>query len=138
MEVQPGLYLLASKLGWLLSGRTFQYTDDKQEETNMLILTYGTDMESETNLYTNADRSLPTKASLEDFWKLETIGIDDSPVDPFDVEVDESFNDSLQYKDGRYHDSWPWKYEHPPLPENRELAFGRLKSLITKMKNNRD
>ena len=26
-------------------------------------------MESETNLYTNADRSLPTKGSLENFWK---------------------------------------------------------------------
>ena len=138
VEVQPGLYLLASKLGWLLSGRTSQYTDGKQEEANMLILTYGTDMESETNLYTNADRSLPTKASLENFWKLETIGIDDSPVDPLDVEVHQSFHDSLQYKDGRYHASWPWKYEHPPLPENRELAFGRLKSLITKMKNNRE
>ena len=131
MEVQPGLYLLASKLGWLLSGRTSQYTNDKQEETNMLILTYGTDMESETNLYTNADRSLPTKANLEDFWKLETIAKDDSPVDPLDIEVHKSFHDSLQYKNGRYHASWLGKYEHPPLPENRELAFGRLKSLIT-------
>ena len=63
----------------------------------MLILTYGTDMESETNLYTNAERSLPTKASLEDFWKFETIGIDDSPVDPLDVEVHQYFHDSLQY-----------------------------------------
>ena len=31
---------------------------------------------------------------------------------------------------------WPWKDENPDLPENRELAFGRLKSLINKMKNN--
>lgn len=31
---------------------------------------------------------------------------------------------------------WPWKDENPDLPENRELAFGRLKSLISKMKNN--
>ena len=105
VDVQPGLYLLASKLGWLPSGRTSQYTDGKQEETNMLILTYGT----ETNLYnTNADRSLPTKASFEDFWKLETIGIDDSLVDPLDAEVRQSLTDSLQYKDGIYHASWSW------------------------------
>ena len=31
---------------------------------------------------------------------------------------------------------WPWKQETPSLPENRELAFGRLKSLVSKMKNN--
>ena len=31
---------------------------------------------------------------------------------------------------------WPWKDENPDLPENRELASGRLKSLINKMKNN--
>ena len=136
VEVQPGLYLLASKLGWLLSGRTSQYTKDKQEETNMLVLTYGTGIESRTNLYTNVDKSLHTKANLEDFWKLETIGINDSPVDPLDIEIHQSFYDSLQYKDSRYHESWPWKYEHPPLPENRELAFGRLKSLVTKMRNN--
>ena len=114
MEVQPGLYLLASKLGWLLSGRTPQYTDNKQEETNMLILTCGTNMEIELKLYINADRLLPTKASLEDFWKLETIGIDDSRVDPLDVEIHQSSHDSLQYKDGRYHASWSWKYEHAP------------------------
>ena len=94
--MQPGLYLLASKLGWLLSGRTSQYTNDKQEETNMLVLTYGTGIESGTNLYTNVDKSLPTKANLEDFWKLETIGINDSPVDPLDIEIHQSFYDSLQ------------------------------------------
>ena len=64
VEVQPGLYLLASKLGWLLSGRTSHYTNDKQEETNMLVLTYGTGIESGTIMYTNIDKSLPTKANL--------------------------------------------------------------------------
>ena len=31
VEVQPGLYLLASKLGWLLAGRTSQNNNDRQE-----------------------------------------------------------------------------------------------------------
>ena len=135
-EIQPGLYLLASKLGWLLAGRTPQYTDEKQEETSKIVLTYGTHIESQTKPYSNIDKSLPTKANLEDFWKLETIGINDSPVDPLDSEIYQYFHDTLQYKDGRYSASWPWKYEYPPLSENRELAFGRLKSLVTKMKNN--
>ena len=125
VEVQPGLYLLASKLVWLLAGRTSQNTNDRQEETNMIVLTYGTYIESQTKPFTNSDRSLPTKANLEDFWKLEIIEINDSPVDPLDTKIYQYFQDTLQYKDERYYVSWPWKYEYPPLPENRELAFGR-------------
>ena len=46
----------------------------------MTVLTYGTYIESQTKPFTNTDRSLPTKANLEDFWKLETIGINDSGI----------------------------------------------------------
>ena len=81
VEVQPGLYLLESKLGWILSGRTSVYAVKKQE-SNMLVLTYGTDIALETNLFTSVDKSLPVKANLEDLWNLEKIGINDSPVDP--------------------------------------------------------
>ena len=38
VEVQPGLYLLASKLGWLLSGRTSQYTEDKPNRKKQTCL----------------------------------------------------------------------------------------------------
>ena len=140
IEIQPGLYLLASKLGWLLSGRTTRHTesDDERQETNMIVLTYGTEIESDSKIFADPDILLPTKANLEDFWKLETIGIHDSPVDPLDNKVHQTFNEALQYRDGRYYTSWPWKYDFPPLPENRELAFGRLKSLITKMRNNHE
>ena len=41
----------------------------------------------ETNLFTSVDKSLHVKANLEDFWNLETIGINDSPVDPKIVEA---------------------------------------------------
>ena len=43
IEVQPGLYLLASKLGWILTGRTCEH-EPSATETNMLILTYGTNI----------------------------------------------------------------------------------------------
>ena len=32
--------------------------------------------------------------------------------------------------------TWPWKEDKSCLPENRELAFGSLKSLVKKMKSN--
>ena len=53
----------------------------------MLVLTYGTDIERETDLFTSADKSLPVKPDLDNFWNLETIGINDSPVDLQDTEA---------------------------------------------------
>ena len=43
IEVQPGLYLLSSKLGWIVTGRTSE-PDESENGTNMLILTYGTNV----------------------------------------------------------------------------------------------
>lgn len=41
VEIQQGLYMLASKLGWILTGRTTEPAADKTE-CIMLILTYTT------------------------------------------------------------------------------------------------
>ena len=73
IEIQPGLYLLASKLGWILTGRTNE-CESSADETNMLILTYGTNL-TQTNVYQTLDSVTPTKPDLEDFWNIESIGI---------------------------------------------------------------
>ena len=80
VEVQPGLYMLASKLGWILTGRTTEPAADDTTEHSMLIMTYSSNTLKDTGLLT-PDKSFPTKPNLEDFWKLETIGITDSPLD---------------------------------------------------------
>ena len=43
VEVQPGLYFLSFKLGWIVTGRTSE-PDESENETNMLILTYETNI----------------------------------------------------------------------------------------------
>ena len=50
VEVQPGLYMLASKLGWILTGRT---TDGSEYTTgcNMLIMTHSTNEVTKTKLH---------------------------------------------------------------------------------------
>ena len=40
IEVQKGLYLLSSRLGWILTGWTDEIDEDCRD-VNMLILTYG-------------------------------------------------------------------------------------------------
>ena len=69
IEVQKGLYLLSSKLGWILSGRTHEIGDN-DTDMNMLILTYGANI-SKTEVFTTVDDSLPTKPNLEDFSKCK-------------------------------------------------------------------
>ena len=84
------------------------------------------------------DTSLPTKPDLEDFWRLESIGIHDSPDDSSNEEKKllKHFNETIRYADGRYSVTWPWKHDKSDLPDNRGLAIGRLKSLIRRIKTN--
>ena len=63
VDLQPGLYLLDSKLGWMLTGRTSKFTAEKQE-SNVLILTYEKEIGTETILFTEFDKSLHVKANL--------------------------------------------------------------------------
>ena len=104
----------------------------------MFILTYGTDVNRETTLITHTDSSLPLKPNLEDFWRLESIGIQESPTENDDNVALNRFNETLNYENGRYAVTWPWKRDRPDLPENHGLALGRLKSLINRIKGNPD
>ena len=55
-EIQPGLYLLTSKLGWILTGRT----NESADETNTLILAYGINL-TQRNVFQTIDNVTPTK-----------------------------------------------------------------------------
>ena len=135
VEVQSGLYMLGSKLGWNLSGRTSEIVENSTE-SSMPIMTHGKGIDNETTFLTCLDKSLPMKPNLEDFWKLESIGISDSPVESDNDVALKKFNETLKYDEGRYTVTWPWKEEQPDLPDNRALALGRLKSLVSRMRNN--
>ena len=97
IEIQRGLYMLGSKLGWILAGRTSD-SFNETTEPSLLILTYGSEIRKETNLFTEAEKSLPLKPNLEDFWKLEFIGIQDYSEESCDKEVLHTFKDTLRYE----------------------------------------
>lgn len=130
LEIQHGLYLLGSKCGWISSGRTKKVMDDIQD-VSMLILTQNS--LTKTNLFVSIDSSLPVKPNLEDFWSIESIGIMDNPNVSNDEKAMKHFKDTLKFSEGRYHVTWPWKDEEPNLQINRELAYGRLKSVLSKL-----
>ena len=98
-------------------------------------MTHSTNTVKETSLLM-PDRSFPTKPNLENFWRLESIGIIDSPVDSDKERALKIFNKTFKFKDERNRITWPWKKYKSCLPENCELVFRRLKSLVKKMKSN--
>ena len=56
ITVQPGLYLLSSKLGWILTGRTTEM-ETSASETNMIVLTYGTNI-TQTSVFQSVDNAM--------------------------------------------------------------------------------
>ena len=133
IEVQPGLYLLASKLGWILTGRTSE-AESSLNESSMLILTYGHNI-TETNVFTSVYTVTPRKPDHEDFWNIEAIGILDDPKTRHDDVVKQYFTETLIFEDNRYQVTWPWREETPDLPVNRDLAVGRFKSVVSRMRD---
>lgn len=133
IEVQPGLYLLSSKLGWILSGRSNEM-DDNFSGVSMLIMTHG-NTAPERNFCTQVDSVVPTKPDLHDFWNIASIGITDVNTTSDEEKAMKYFKDTLPFKDQRYHVTWLWKEDCPELPVNRQLALGCLKSLVSRLKD---
>ena len=69
---KDGLYLLGSKLGWILSGRT-QPEDSSATEISLATLTYSSSQVATRFLDFNKIEDISKEPNLEDFWKLETV-----------------------------------------------------------------
>ncbi|KAH3747904.1 hypothetical protein DPMN_182339 [Dreissena polymorpha] len=106
MQLQPGLYLLSSKLGWMLTGRTCEQESEQYISTFMLILTPGVDI-GNTSALASVDSALPRKPDLQDFWNLESIGVTDNPKITDDEIAMQKFRETLRYDDNRYQVTWP-------------------------------
>jgi len=108
IEVQKGLFILKSSLGWLLGGR----------------------MEKSSNKRSTV--MLATKKAIETLWTLDTIGITDlnhSQSKEEEIALAE-FEQNIRYEEGRYTVAFPWKYQPSDLPSNYALARGVLTSLL--------
>ena len=50
----------------------------------------------------------------------------------------EQLNSSICFKNGRYYVKWPWKGDTLDLPENLDVAIGRMKSLARRFKRDKE
>ncbi|XP_053389851.1 uncharacterized protein LOC128552808 [Mercenaria mercenaria] len=125
LEIQPGLYLLASKLGWILTGRA---NEKSQEDSgiSMFVMTYGKEL-TRNSVFASVDASMEVQPDLQTFWDLESIGITNKIEVSNDEKAMQRFRYTLKFENGRYQVTWPWREEVFNLPVNRQLANGRLK-----------
>ncbi|XP_018402106.1 PREDICTED: uncharacterized protein LOC108779233 [Cyphomyrmex costatus] len=105
LQIDQGITALETKLGWTFLGREF---DDNSESDAALIVM----------------SMLSQEANVSDLWRLDTLGI----TDP--IEKTTRVNE-----EGRYEVLLPWKENHPPLQDNRDVAEKRLKAVTKKLRH---
>ena len=136
MELGGGLSLVQSKLGWILGGR-YQVTSNTTNIPTLMVCTAGMappGIKVTTHMLSSVDTPLLTKPTLDQFWDLESIGIIEPLSTPDDDQALESFNQSVKFSNNRYMVSWPWKEKPPDLPQNYQLALGRFRSILQKLR----
>jgi len=111
-----GLLLLSSKFGYILTGK---YHDPDAGTGGMVS----------SCLVATQD------PCLSDLWSLDCIGIRDPPNVKEDDKALEEFNRTVCYEGQRYYVTWPWKSPGIELPDNFNVAFGRMKSLARRLQN---
>ena len=66
------------------------------------------------------------ETKLGQILELETIGINGD-------QAIQNFHDTVSKTNGRYEVTWQWKEANPRLPDNYQLALGRLNSLLKRI-----
>ena len=92
IKIHEGLYVIKSKFGWIINGRTKKKKGSKDENL-MLILTHSmNNILPEIHQFTSVEPSLQPAPDIEEFWKLETIDTLPPEKTKNDDEVMEHFN----------------------------------------------
>ena len=124
---EAGPVAIHTRLGWVLSG--IAPTPGELHAPHSCLTTH----------VLKVDATPPCSCSekldemLHSFWKLESLGIEDSG----DTVLDE-FTQSIRFSEGRYEVLLPWKDSHPPLHDNFDLSNKRLHSLLLRLRRDPD
>ena len=117
-----GLVALETCFGWTVSGKLVKKNYDGSDPALSMQV---------VSLFV-------AEAQVADLWSLEAIGIREpaescSRVEK-EKEVKERFLQSvIQASDGRYVVKLPWTEERPTIPDNREIAMKRLRTMTDRL-----
>jgi hypothetical protein len=129
--------LIPTKLGLMWSGNLPVDSDITAVKPTMLCLTPSHNAVSSEFAMVATDSSpmrVPDITDVDTYWKLETIGIKECPVQDDDELALQKFNDTVYYDQGRYQVTWPWIDDmQAQLPTNYDVALRRFKWLSNKL-----
>ena len=111
IKIYEGLYVIRSKFGWMINGQT-KTKEGSKDKNLMLIMTHSTNnILPEIHQFTPVEPSLQPEPNIDEFWKLETIGIILPEKTKNDDGVMEHFNNTIIQENGRCQVVWPWRNE---------------------------
>lgn len=116
-----GPVAIDTRLGWVLSGPT---TSPIKEQTSSGLVTHTLRVDGLQQDMVTLDRR------LKSFWELESFGVPDSDRSVYDM-----FQETVQFKNGRYEVALPWKDSHSTLSDNFQLSLTRLNGLLRQDKD---
>ena len=119
---RDGPTAIKTRVGWVLSGPTESSSDNTT--ANLLVKTTHVLRIHTTPVEDRMDQQ------LKKFWELESLGIHQD-----EGSVQDTFNQTISFREGRYQVELPWKPHHRPLPTNLELCRKRLTNLLKKLKS---
>ena len=105
-------------LGWVICGSY------KGESVSQLLCTTHT-----LRLDTVKNVDEPLTKLMNKFWKVDSLGVGS------EAEVVKSFENNISFNGKRYVVKLPIKPHHDPLPDNYKLTTCRLKSMLSKLRN---
>ncbi|XP_063435623.1 uncharacterized protein LOC134716543 [Mytilus trossulus] len=109
-----------SRIGYLLSGPTQKSTEGTTSMMNILI------------------GHKEEEYDLENFWKIESLGITPQNKEKSNAEYLENFistNISYDANTCKYTAKLPWKDDHEPLPSNIDIARRRTENVVRRLSN---
>ena len=122
---EHGPVAVRTRLGWVLSGPVSPRSPGSSTNLVTYVLNVGT--------VTQSDVNKGLQQQLRAFWELESIGIchDESSVS-------QRFEGSINFKNGRYEVTLPWKDPEQSLLDNYQISHKRLMGLIRRLRQDPD
>ena len=118
---ESGPVAIHTRLGWVLSGPV-----DSQHTTESVSLIATTTHSLRVDCLPEVEK---LDKQLRSFWEVESLGIQTS-----NTSVYEEFSSTIQFKNGRYEVSLPWKGSQMHLADNYQLCLKRLQGLMRRLR----
>jgi hypothetical protein len=141
ITVRPNLFLIGSKLGWIVSGRMNELHASQHTSTYLTTFFVKTGIVQSNdllNLESRNDVGIDQINAPPKTWKFgDSVVESESTTQSFEDKLAlENFEKTVEYKNERYYVSWPWKGDEFVLKSNYMLVLGKLNSLLRRLKCN--